>query len=364
MTHDDFDIATLYQVVADTREKILRHSKYYTMGGQSEIRVRAQLIDPVLRALGWDPANQQKVMLEYDTVTGSGSASQTSGSSQASSLDAKRKRRFVDYALCLEDEENLLPCAIVEAKKIQMPTSASEAKKGFNFPDEDLSQLFSYTYNINHNKLAYKGNLLYKVISNGDSWLIYSGEERSPINQTICKFQLSDNSINLDTIVANLSMLSFPAINYRITSEPLGEPRITVPLFNHTHKEGLKHKYSAMIINEKRLPNKSGQATDLWIIILTDLSKKREWADLINNLPVKGRTKLILENCNSNISSMNRNENGGRGNSDMYVFKSKGTEIAFEARAGVPKILQDIKVVLQKCEINDEDVFLEIEMGN
>lgn len=362
MTHDDFDIATLYKVVADARNKIQAYGNYYTMGGRSEIRVRAQLIDPILRALGWDPANQQKVLLEYDTVTGS--ASQTSGSSQALSLDTKHKRRFVDYALCLNDEENLSPCAILEAKKMQMPTSSGGAEKVSNFSDEDFSQLFSYTYNINSNELAFKGNLLYKVISNGDSWLIYSGEKRIPINQLNCKFQLSDNSISLDAIVANLSMLSFPALRYMAKKEQCGEPTIIATLSRHMHQESLGYKYMAIKIGKKWEANEGGQATNLWKIVLNYLSGMKEWAKLICDLPIKRRTKLILQKCSSNTSSMNRNKNGGKGENDMYVFKTNKIDIVFEARSGVPKILSDIIVVLERCGVNPEDVLLEIKMDN
>ena len=362
MTHDDFDIATLYKVVADTRNKIQAYGNYYTMGGRSEIRVRAQLIDPILRALGWDPANQKKVLLEYDTVTGS--ASQTSGSSQALSSDAKHKRRFVDYALCLNDEENLSPCAILEAKKMQMPTSSGGAEKVFNFSDEDLSQLFSYTYNINSNELAHKGNLLYKVISNGDSWLIYSGEKRVPINQLNCKLQLSDNSISLDAIVANLSMLSFPALRYEAEKEQYGEPRIIATLSRHIHQESIGYKYMAIKIGKNWEANEGGQATNLWKIVLNYLSGMKEWKILIADLPIKRRTKLILEKCSSNTSSMNRNTNGGKGENDIYVFRTKKDAIVFEAKSGVPRILSDIIVVLERYGVNPEDVLLEVKMGN
>ena len=364
MTHDDFDIATLCQVVADTREKILKHNKYYTIGGRSEIRVRAQLIDPILRALGWDPANQQKVILEYDTVTGSGSASHRFASPQAHTPEARYKRRFVDYALCLNDTENLSPCAIVEAKQMQMSHASRGSKKKdqANFPEKDLRQLFDYTYNIIFNELAYKGDLLYKVISNGDVWLIYSGEERNPINQLICELQLSDNSISLDTIVANLSMLSFPAIKYKAERKQYGKPITITTLSNYKQKRGVKHKCVAVKIGDDWLPNKSGQTTDLWKIILDDLSNKNEWKKLVDSLPIKKAKKLILENYNADTSSMNRSSNRGRGNKNIYVFKANKTQIVFEATAGI--VLEDLKVVMDKCGVDKNSVFLEIEMDN
>lgn len=109
MTYDNFDIATLYKVAAETRNKVLEYGKFYVIDGRSEIKVRAQLIDPVLRALGWDPANRRKVILEYDTIEGSCGGSNTDKPPQAFTSDAERKRRFVDYALCLNDAKKIVP---------------------------------------------------------------------------------------------------------------------------------------------------------------------------------------------------------------------------------------------------------------
>lgn len=356
MTYHNFDIATLYEVAIDTRDRILGHSKYYTMGAQSENRVREQLINPILNALGWDLKDQQKVVLEYDTIAGSAGGSPTSQSPQAFTSDAKRKTRSVDYALCLDDAGNSSPCAIIEAKKI---------KNSSNFPIEDLSQLFAYNYNIIHNELAYKGDLLYKAISDGNTWLIFNGEKRAPMNQLICEIKFSDINTSIDTIIANLCMLSFPAIEHKAKKKLYINLPIPVPLSKHVHEEGLGHKYASITIDGDKLLNEKLEATKLWNLVLDWLVDNNKWKNLVSNLPIKTKdNNLILEDCKKDISSLNRNKNGGRGNNDIYVFEAEGTEVAYEASAGVPKILEDIKVVLEKCNVDTSKVYLEIKMDS
>lgn len=94
---------------------------------ENESRTRAALIDPLLRALGWDVSNPELVTPEYSVGKG-----------------------WVDYALL---EKTGKPVAIFEAKKL-----------GVHLSDEHRMQMLNYA---NFRGIAYAG------LSNGDCWELY-----------------------------------------------------------------------------------------------------------------------------------------------------------------------------------------------
>lgn len=267
-------------------------------------------------------------------------------------------------------QKKLSPCAIVEAKQMQSSGVTDNSRKRVvsNFKEKDFTQLFAYYYNIDQNKLAYNGNLIYKVISDGNLWLIYGCEKQTPVSQLICKLQFSDNRMSLDTIIANLSMLSFPAIKSKADSRQYGNPLVTVPLSSHIHRVNSGDKYVAIKIGKSNLQSKTGKATELWNLILNYLLNNGMLKKILNCLPIETtnskKTRLIIAKSKQNTSTMNRRTNGGKGNNDQYVFKANGDQIVYEASAGTAIILKDIQVVLEKSGIDIDSVFLEIEMDN
>ena len=92
----------------------------------SEAQTRMSLIDPLLRALGWDTADPAEVRPEF--VLRSGRA---------------------DYAL---QDANQRPVAIIEAKKLHEPLGNAEM------------QLLPY---------AFTSNVGYAVLTDGDHWVMY-----------------------------------------------------------------------------------------------------------------------------------------------------------------------------------------------
>ena len=94
---------------------------------ENESRTRAALIDPLLRALGWDVSNPELVTPEYSVGKG-----------------------WVDYALLGKTGK---PVAIFEAKKL-----------GVHLSDEHRMQMLNYA---NFRGIDYAG------LSNGDCWELY-----------------------------------------------------------------------------------------------------------------------------------------------------------------------------------------------
>lgn len=101
---DQVDPKALEKTVIDLGRRIRSHIKY--IAGH-ETRTRIVLIDPLLRALGWDPENPDAVHLEYRASNGK-----------------------PDYALMKGDE----PVAFVEAKRL-----------GSTLDTHDPGQVIKYT---------------------------------------------------------------------------------------------------------------------------------------------------------------------------------------------------------------------------
>ena len=99
---------------------------------------RYTLIDPILRALGWDVSDLQDVVVEYPT------------------LDRKK----VDYALLSSDD---VPLVLVEAKRL----SESHTSK-------NVSQLLTY---------CLEAGARYGVLTDGNQWEMYDTSRVKPLEE-------------------------------------------------------------------------------------------------------------------------------------------------------------------------------------
>ena len=106
--------------------------KFKTSLGPSEDQTRGILIDPMLRALGWNMGDSSQVYRQYPIGGGR-----------------------VDYALIDVDQK---PVAIVEAKGLNKPLD-----------DEHRKQVASYAKNIRRGL---------SVLTNGDKWELYDNTRR------------------------------------------------------------------------------------------------------------------------------------------------------------------------------------------
>ncbi|MDE0022154.1 MAG: hypothetical protein OXT69_12350 [Candidatus Poribacteria bacterium] len=122
----------LIEAIETVKERIEQHRQTLS---ENETRTRGALINPILKALGWDPGDPALVTLEYNV-----------GNLRA------------DYALLDGDDK---PAAVFEAKKL------GEAL------DNHRMQMLNYA---NTEGIEYAG------LTNGDKWELYSVFERGHLN--------------------------------------------------------------------------------------------------------------------------------------------------------------------------------------
>ncbi len=132
----------LKETIETLRERIQAHRPY--LAGY-ETRTRQALIDPMLRALGWDVEDPNAVELEYGI-----------------------KRKWADYAL-MESSRSI---AVIEAKAL-----------GKALNDDEKMQALNYA-NMN--------GIFYMAVTNGDHWQMFDVFKRVPLDHRILmEFQLT-----------------------------------------------------------------------------------------------------------------------------------------------------------------------------
>ncbi len=125
----------LIEAIETVKKRIEQHRQTLS---ENETRTRGALINPILKALGWDPADPALVTLEYNV-----------GNLRA------------DYALHGANAEEK-PTAVIEAKKLDEPL------------DGHLDQMIGY---------AIKHGIEYAGIVNGDLWQLYEVHIPKPIHE-------------------------------------------------------------------------------------------------------------------------------------------------------------------------------------
>lgn len=133
------------QLIDQIQQRLANHFNLYSTNEQA---TRNQLIDPLLRVLGWDPTDPEKVI------------------PNAANEDGKKP----DYTLLLDKK----PILILEAKN----ASADLEKR------EIVGQLAQYCYNM---------GVRYGILSNGKQWLFYNTFETSPDNRILWKIDITSS---------------------------------------------------------------------------------------------------------------------------------------------------------------------------
>ena len=111
-------------------------SEYEEKLSTDETKTRYVLIDPMLRALGWDVSCLDDVDVEYKTLA----------------------RKKVDYALL---SDNNTPLVLVEAKRLNQPHDS-----------KNLSQLLMY---------CLEAGAQYGVLTDGNNWDVYDTSKTKPL---------------------------------------------------------------------------------------------------------------------------------------------------------------------------------------
>ena len=125
----------LHDVIVTVRAAINEHEETLS---KDETKTRCILIDPILRALGWDVSFLQDVEVEYITL----------------------ERKKVDYALLSSDQA---PLVLVEAKRLNEPNES-----------KNLSQLLMY---------CIEAGVRYGVLTDGNHWQMYDTSNVRPLEE-------------------------------------------------------------------------------------------------------------------------------------------------------------------------------------
>ncbi len=132
----------LKETIETLRERIQAHRTY--LEGY-ETRTRQALIDPMLRALGWDVEDPNSVELEYG-------------------ID----RKWADYALMGSER----PIAVIEAKALGRALKDDEKMQALNYANMD--------------------GIDYMAVTNGDHWQMFDVFKRGQLdNRILMEFQLT-----------------------------------------------------------------------------------------------------------------------------------------------------------------------------
>lgn len=143
----------LKEVIEKLQGMMAAHHEY--LSGK-ERRTRQVLIDPLLKALGWDVSNPGTVYLEHNQM---------------------------DYALMSDD----YPVAVIEAKPLGKSLEASKA----------TSQSIAY---------AVENNIPYIVVTDGDKWKMYEVFKQQTLeDRKLMEFQLSKD-LSQDSVLQALRM--------------------------------------------------------------------------------------------------------------------------------------------------------------
>lgn len=134
----------LKETIETLRERIQAHRPYLE---GNETRTRQALIDPMLRALGWDVEDPNSVELEYGI-----------------------KRKWADYALMGSGG----PIAVIEAKALGRALNDDEKMQALNYANMD--------------------GIDYMAVTNGDHWQMFDVFKRGQLdNRILMNFQLTQD---------------------------------------------------------------------------------------------------------------------------------------------------------------------------
>ncbi len=196
-------------MIKETIEMIVeRVKKYRSLYEQNEMAVRDQIVNPILRSLGWDPENPGDVQPNISTEEG-----------------------VPDYSL-LKDNKKIL---FIEAKKLSVDIEQREV----------IRQLAKYCFGE---------GMQYGVLTNGDIWILFrafqegttmaerivwkTDIENDDITATIRRLNTisKGNIADIEKLIKKLQILD--EIWHSLLDEPKDLVRGFIPVFDNLIKEG------------------------------------------------------------------------------------------------------------------------------
>ncbi|MFQ6071498.1 MAG: type I restriction enzyme HsdR N-terminal domain-containing protein [Methanosarcinales archaeon] len=196
-------------MIKDTIERVIeRMKKYRSLYEQNEMAVRDQIVNPILRSLGWDPENPEEVQPNVSTEEG-----------------------VPDYSLLKNGNKALF----IEAKKLSVDVEQKEV----------IRQLAKYCFGE---------GMKYGVLTNGAIWILFRAFqegttmaerivwkvdiESDDISASIRRLNTTskDNVENIETLIKKLQILD--EIWQSLLEEPKEMIKGLIPVFEGLIKEG------------------------------------------------------------------------------------------------------------------------------
>lgn len=197
------------KIPEETLEMIIeRMKKYRSLYEQNEMAVRDQIVNPILRSLGWDPENPEEVQPNVSTEEG-----------------------VPDYSLLKNGNKALF----IEAKKLSVDVEQKEV----------IRQLAKYCFGE---------GMKYGVLTNGAIWILFRAFqegttmaerivwkvdiESDDISASIRRLNTTskDNVENIETLIKKLQILD--EIWQSLLEEPKEMIKGLIPVFEGLIKEG------------------------------------------------------------------------------------------------------------------------------
>ena len=305
----------LVSVIETLQQRIREHGPRLR---ENETRTRMALIDPLLQTLGWDTADPEMVIPEYNV-----------------------SRQSADYALLGHDGK---PAATVEAKKLG---ESLETHK---------MQMLNYS---NASGVAYAG------LTDGNHWELYEVFKRGPLeDRQILKVSIADLPSHESAL--QLLLLWRPNLSSG-QPVPANKPVSTaVPMERTPSPDATKR--AAEIA---RIPPPSG-----WIALssydpqrgmaspssirFSDGSERaiRNWKNLLAVTIGWLYESHLLTEKNAPISIVNTSPENSRGTRFRRPTRVDGTPFLFEANASGKMLMKKTQELLKHCGQNLGDIFV------
>ena len=337
--------------MADLKETIEvvteRMKKYRSLYGQSEMATRSQIVEPLLRGLGWDTQNPEEVLPNVSTEEG-----------------------VPDYSLLKDDKKVLF----VEAKKLSVDIEQREV----------IRQLAKYCFGE---------GMKYGVLTNGAIWILFrafqegttmaerivwkTDIENDDITATIRRLNTisEENITDIEKLIKKLQILD--EIWHSLLDEPKDLARGFIPIFDSLIKEGYpEYEFDQIEIEDfikervKELisptedtimeplpitePTEWKGAQPRKMKIGTDTYEIRKLYDILVNtaewLIKKG--KLRKENCpiatghkRNLVNTQPKHRNGG----DFFAPRSLSNGLYIETSYNTRDCITNARKLLERC---------------
>ena len=311
--------------LVDTIESLKRRIKDHREQIEAyEVRTRTALIDPLLRALGWDVSDPSLVTIE-----------------------AKMVRGWADYALLDGNGEIVV---LVEAKKLA---------------DKDIPFVQIVSYAVSE-KMQGKSDVRYCAITNGDVWHLYDLQTQKPLLQTSI---VSDKTAKCALQLLGLWRASMADRLYSEAVQPVASPEPTPdpvpptppppPDPGWTALNGSFETTGKPAPKSMKFPNGHEVAINAWrgVIVQTAI-----WLHQTGRLTTENCPILSWETANAKANRYILSRDGKNPDSSKFIDPYYvSNEIVLERNVSSKEMLRRAIRILDQCDQDPSRVLLQLQ---